>query len=131
MIHTATGRKSRLVVSQLWLLGAQAVTLFAWVGAVVTPTWAPVVHGLLGSIQAISAIMLRQTTDEPMAKPKKRTGLVGFVLGVVWLGLSGCATTFDCASDVRVELHDKAVVVKCLDGSAPTVTVTAVKVVGP
>ena len=45
--------------------------------------------------------------------------------------LSGCATTFACKSDVRVELHDKSVVVKCLDGSAPVVTVTASKVVGP
>lgn len=45
--------------------------------------------------------------------------------------LSGCAATFACKSDVQVELHDKSVVVKCLDGSAPTVTVNAAKVVGP
>jgi len=45
--------------------------------------------------------------------------------------LSGCATTFACKSDVRVELHDKGVVVKCIDGSAPVITVTASKVVGP
>lgn len=45
--------------------------------------------------------------------------------------LVGCAATFTCASDVRVELRDKSVTVKCLDGSAPTVTVNASKVVGP
>jgi len=66
MIKTKNGRRSRIVVSQLLLIGAQAVTLFAWVGSVVTPTWAPIVHGVLGSIQAISAIMLRQSTSEPM-----------------------------------------------------------------
>lgn len=55
------------------------------------------------------------------------------VLGTAALlsALIGCATTFSCASDVQVELHDKSVVVKCLDGSAPTVTVNASKVVGP
>lgn len=47
------------------------------------------------------------------------------------LVLSGCATTFACKSDVQVELRDKSVVVKCIDGSAPTITVTASKVVGP
>lgn len=52
-------------------------------------------------------------------------------VALVVLLLSGCAATFNCASDVRVELHDKSVVVKCLDGSAPTVTVNAAKVVGP
>lgn len=45
--------------------------------------------------------------------------------------LVGCAATFSCTSDVRVELRDKSVVVKCLDGSAPTVTVNAAKVTGP
>jgi len=43
----------------------------------------------------------------------------------------GCAATFTCASDVKVELRDKSVTVKCIDGSAPVVTVTASKVVGP
>ena len=71
MIKTASGRPSRIVQQQLWLIGAQAVTLFAWVGAAVTPTWAPIVHGILGSIQAISAIMLRQSTSEPMARAVK------------------------------------------------------------
>jgi hypothetical protein len=47
------------------------------------------------------------------------------------LMLAGCAATFTCKSDVQVELQNHAVVVKCLDGSAPTVTVTASKVVGP
>jgi len=66
MIKTKTGRKSRVVVSQLWLLGAQATALLGWVVGVVPSEWAPVVHGVLGSIQAISAIMLRQSTSEPM-----------------------------------------------------------------
>lgn len=34
MIKTTTGRKSRIVVSQLWLLGAQAVALLGWVEGV-------------------------------------------------------------------------------------------------
>jgi hypothetical protein len=51
--------------------------------------------------------------------------------GLLLSALVGCAATFACKSDVRVELHDKSVVVKCIDGSAPTVTVTASKVVGP
>lgn len=66
MIKTKTGRKSRVVVSQLWLLGAQAVGLLGWVVGVVPSEWAPVVHGVLGTVQAVSAIMLRQSTSEPM-----------------------------------------------------------------
>ena len=50
---------------------------------------------------------------------------------LVVLAFSGCATTFACQSDIVVELQNKAVIVKCIDGSAPTVTVTARKVVGP
>jgi len=55
------------------------------------------------------------------------------VLGTAALlsALVGCAATFACKSDVQVELRDKSVIVKCLDGSAPTVTITASKVVGP
>ena len=46
--------------------------------------------------------------------------------------LSGCATLdFNCKSDGRIDVFDGAVVNKCLDNSAPTVTVTARKVVGP
>jgi hypothetical protein len=58
---------------------------------------------------------------------------VASVIGTAALlaALVGCAATFACKSDVAVELRDKSVVVKCLDGSAPTVTVTASKVVGP
>lgn len=58
---------------------------------------------------------------------------VASVIGTAVLlsALVGCATTFACASDVRVDLTDRAVIVKCLDGSAPTITVTARKVVGP
>lgn len=58
---------------------------------------------------------------------------VASVVGTAVLlsALVGCATTFACASDVHVELTDRAVVVKCLDGSAPDVTVNAKKVVGP
>lgn len=66
MIRTKTGRKSRIVKSQLWLLGAQATALLGWVVGVVPSQWAPVVHGALGTVQAVSAIMLRQSTSEPM-----------------------------------------------------------------
>jgi hypothetical protein len=66
MIKTKTGRKSRIVVSQLLLIGAQAVGLLGWVVGVVPSAWAPVVHGVLGTVQAVSAIMLRQSTSEPM-----------------------------------------------------------------
>lgn len=45
--------------------------------------------------------------------------------------LVGCAATFQCNSNVQVELRNTSVVVKCLDGSAPTVTVNAAKVTGP
>ena len=64
---------------------------------------------------------------------KAAISAVASVLGTAALlsALVGCATTFACKSDVRVELHDKSVVVKCLDGSAPVVTVTASKVAGP
>jgi hypothetical protein len=66
VIKTTSGRRSRVVVSQLWLLGAQAVGLLGWVVGVVPSKWAPVVHGVLGTVQAVSAIMLRQSTSEPM-----------------------------------------------------------------
>ena len=66
MIKTSSGRRSRVVVSQLWLLGAQAVGLLGWVVGVVPSEWAPVVHGVPGTVQAVSAIMLRQSTSEPM-----------------------------------------------------------------
>jgi hypothetical protein len=65
-IRTTSGRRSRVVVSQLWLLGAQAVGLLGWVVGAVPSEWAPVVHGVLGTVQAVSAIMLRQSTSEPM-----------------------------------------------------------------
>lgn len=65
-IRTTSGRRSRVVVSQLWLLGAQATALLGWVVGVVPSEWAPVVHGVLGTVQAVSAIMLRQSTSEPM-----------------------------------------------------------------
>lgn len=68
MIKTKTGRRSRIVVSQLWLLGAQAVALFGWVEGVLPSQWAPVVHGVLGTVQAVSAILLRQSTSEPMGR---------------------------------------------------------------
>lgn len=63
------GGRSRIVVSQLWLLGAQAVALLGWVVGVVSADAAPVVHGVLGTVQAVSAIMLRQSTREPMDRP--------------------------------------------------------------
>jgi len=71
MIKTSSGRRSRVVVSQLWLLGAQAVGLLGWVVGVVPSEWAPVVHGVLGTVQAVSAIMLRQSTEEPMGRRAK------------------------------------------------------------
>ena len=72
MLVKAGGGRSRIVVSQLWLLGAQAGVLLSWVFAVAPPTWAPIVHGVIGTIQGVSAIMLRQTTGEPMANRKPR-----------------------------------------------------------
>lgn len=63
---TRSGRRSRIVVSQLWLLGAQTVGLLGWVVGAVPTDVAPVVAGVLGTIQAVSAIMLRQSTREPM-----------------------------------------------------------------
>ena len=71
MIKTASGRRSRIVVWQLWGLGAQAVGLLGWVVGVVPSQWAPVVHGVLGTVQAVSAIMLRQSTEEPMGRRAK------------------------------------------------------------
>ena len=67
-LRTRSGRRSRIIVSQLWLLGAQATALLGWVVGVVPPSWAPVVHGLLGTVQAVSAIVLRQSTTEPMSR---------------------------------------------------------------
>ena len=67
MIQTVTGRPSRIVVSQLWLVGGQAVNLLGWMLALVPPTVAPWVAGVLGTIQAVSAIVLRQSTTEAMA----------------------------------------------------------------
>ena len=70
MIKTRSGRRSRIVVSQLALVGAHAVALLGWLSGVVPPAWAPVVHGVLGTIQGVSAILLRQSTHEAMqAKP--------------------------------------------------------------
>lgn len=66
MIRTASGRKSRIVVSQLALVGAQAVNLLGWMLALVPPEVAPWVAGILGTIQAVSAIVLRQSTGEAM-----------------------------------------------------------------
>ncbi len=67
---------------------------------------------------------LKARVDAAVAKKVGAAALIVFAV-------TGCATTFACKSDVQVELRDKAVVVKCIDGSAPTVTVTAAKVVGP
>ena len=69
MINTISGRPSRIVVTQLWLLGAQAAGLLGWMLALVPPTVAPWVAGILGTVQAVSAIVLRQSTSEPMAPP--------------------------------------------------------------
>lgn len=45
--------------------------------------------------------------------------------------LSGCATLdFNCQSDGRIDVFDSAVVNKCLDGSAPTVTFRAKRIYG-
>ena len=49
-----------------------AALVLAVVFAVAPPTWAPIVHGVIGTIQGVSAIMLRQTTGEPMANRKPR-----------------------------------------------------------
>lgn len=68
MIKTASGRKSRIVVSQLWLVAGQAVNLFGWMLALVPPEVVPWVAGILGTVQAVSAIVLRQSTGEAMHK---------------------------------------------------------------
>ena len=66
MIKTSSGRRSRVVVSQLWLLGAQIVNLLGWMIALLPPVAALWAAGILGTIQGASAIMLRQSTSEPM-----------------------------------------------------------------
>jgi len=67
-LRTRSGRRSRIIVSQLWLLGAQAVNLLGWTMALVPPSVAPWLAGMLGTIQAVSAIVLRQSTTEPMSR---------------------------------------------------------------
>ena len=71
MIKTASGRRSRIVTSQLWLIAGHAVNLFGWMVALVPPEVAPWIAGVLASAQGISAIMLRQSTDEPMGRRPK------------------------------------------------------------
>lgn len=71
MIKTASGRPSRIVKQQLWLIAGQAVNLFGWMIALVPPAVAPWIAGALGTAQAISAIVLRQSTSEPMARAVK------------------------------------------------------------
>lgn len=47
------------------------------------------------------------------------------------LALTGCATLdFNCKSDGRIDVFDSAVVNKCLDNSAPTVTFRAKHIYG-
>ena len=54
-------------------------------------------------------------------------------LALVALLLSGCATLdldFKCKSDARIDLHNGAIVNRCLDNSAPTITYRAAHVYG-
>ena len=73
MIRTRSGRRSRIVVSQLWLIAGHAVNLLGWMVALVPPEVAPWIAGCLATAQGVSAIVLRQFTAEPMQLPPKHS----------------------------------------------------------